>query len=152
MVIALKPRKEKFKTKSESEAIILKLRYWELKYEIFLTRRVTCFPGIGTRRISEKKYSKTVRFLHCLKSMSLLNSCQLYTIVPTFFFILFALLSTWSHIHSLFCKLFCIYKLFNYNQALHHFEGKYPHLFILAYLSRFIWESNLNQYTWGFKG
>lgn len=54
MVIALKPRNEKFKTKSESEAIILKLWYWELKYDIFLSRRVTCFPGIRSRRSSEK--------------------------------------------------------------------------------------------------
>lgn len=150
MVIALKPTKEKFKTELEPEAIILKLRYQELKYEIFLTRRVACFPGIGRRRISEKHNLR--RFLHCFKSMSLRNSCPLYTIVPTFFFILFALLSTWLHIHSLLCSLFCIYKIFNYKQALYHFEGKYPHFLILAYLSRFIWESNLNQYTWDFKG
>lgn len=57
MIIALKPRKEKSNAKSESEEITLK------SVKVFLTRRLTCLPVIGLRRISENKEILALLFL-----------------------------------------------------------------------------------------
>lgn len=93
MIIALKPRKENSKVKSESEEITLK------SVEIFLTRRVTCLPVIGVRRISENKKR---RFLHCF---FLLNSGLLYKMVT----------SSLHYLHSyLHGYIFILYSVPNY--------------------------------------
>lgn len=83
MIIALKPRTEKSKAKSESEAITLK------SVEIFRARKVTCFPVIGVRRISEKN---NLRKGDSCTAFSLLNSSLLYKMVPSFLHYLYSYL------------------------------------------------------------
>lgn len=96
IIIALKPRKEKSKAKSESEAITLK------SAKIFLTRRVTCFPAIGVRRISEQF---NLRKGDACSALSLLNAGLLSKKVrPSLHYL-------YSYLH---CYIFFLYSVPNY--------------------------------------